>query len=62
MCDLKVILTMWDVYLQTADPFLSFFMALVILINAREQILGAEDKDKKHITGERQFGWQFYSL
>ena len=43
---------MWDVYLQSADPFLCFFMALVILVNARDQILEAEDKDKQHIVGK----------
>lgn len=43
---------MWDVYLQTADPFLSFFMALVILVNARDQLLEAEDKDKQFIVGK----------
>ncbi|XP_052805288.1 TBC1 domain family member 23-like isoform X2 [Mya arenaria] len=51
VCDLKVILNMWDVYLQSSDPFLSFFMALVILVNAREQLLEAEDKDKQFIVG-----------
>lgn len=52
VCDLKVILNMWDVYLQSADPFLGFFMALVILVNARDQILEAEDKDKQFIVGK----------
>ncbi|XP_045207764.1 TBC1 domain family member 23-like [Mercenaria mercenaria] len=50
VCDLKVILNMWDVYLQTSDPFLCFFMALVILVNARDQLLSAEDKDKQSIV------------
>uniref|UniRef100_A0A915ID69 Rab-GAP TBC domain-containing protein n=1 Tax=Romanomermis culicivorax TaxID=13658 RepID=A0A915ID69_ROMCU len=43
-CDLEIALKIWDVYLQQADPFLLFFMALVVLINARDQIL--ENKDK----------------
>lgn len=34
-CDLKVILAMWDVYLQHTDPFLVFFLALVIIVNAK---------------------------
>lgn len=34
-CSLEVSLAMWDVYLQQADPFLVFFMALVILVNAK---------------------------
>ena len=35
VCDLRVTLKMWDVYLQHADPFLVFFLALVILVNAK---------------------------
>lgn len=46
-CSLKVALKMWDVYLKQADPFLIFFMALVILINARDQILANKDKPKE---------------
>ena len=52
VCDLKVILAMWDVYLQSCDPFLAFFMALVILVNARDQILEAETRDKQVIMGK----------
>ncbi|XP_052258806.1 TBC1 domain family member 23-like isoform X2 [Dreissena polymorpha] len=50
VCDLRVIQVMWDVYLQSSDPFLGFFMALVILVNAREQILEAENRDKQFIV------------
>ncbi|KAF6031955.1 TBC1D23 [Bugula neritina] len=48
ICDIDVCLNMWDVYLQQADPFLVFFLGLVLLVNAKEQIegLGMEDKDK----------------
>jgi len=53
---------MWDVYLQSADPFLCFFMALVILVNARDQILEAEDKDKQHIVGKGGFLYYLQTL
>ena len=46
---------MWDVYLQSSDPFLCFFMALVILVNARDQILEKEEKGKKEIIGLYDF-------
>ncbi|EDW77773.1 uncharacterized protein Dwil_GK24666, isoform A [Drosophila willistoni] len=36
---LSVIIAMWDLYFQNADPFMVFFLALIILINGREQIL-----------------------
>ncbi|RUS82815.1 hypothetical protein EGW08_009435 [Elysia chlorotica] len=34
VCGLKVCQVMWDVIFQHADPFLEFFMGLVILVNA----------------------------
>ncbi|XP_064618289.1 TBC1 domain family member 23-like [Liolophura sinensis] len=46
-CDLRVIGNMWDVYFQHADPFLVFFLALVILINAREQIISGVGETKQ---------------
>ncbi|ESP04792.1 hypothetical protein LOTGIDRAFT_229906 [Lottia gigantea] len=42
-CDLKVITKMWDVYFQHSDPFLIFFMSLVILVNARDIILLSDE-------------------
>ncbi|KAL3885206.1 hypothetical protein ACJMK2_025294 [Sinanodonta woodiana] len=50
VCDLKVILNIWDVYFETGDPFLLFFLALVILVNAREQLLEAENQSKQQIV------------
>lgn len=38
-CTLPVVLGMWDMYFQEMDPFLVFFLALIMLINGREQIL-----------------------
>ncbi|XP_029647617.1 TBC1 domain family member 23 isoform X2 [Octopus sinensis] len=50
ICDLEVIQNMWDVYFQHADPFLLFFLALVILVNGREQIITAENDSKQSIV------------
>ncbi|XP_013415519.1 TBC1 domain family member 23 [Lingula anatina] len=47
--DLDVILNMWDVYLQQADPFLMFFLSLVILVNAKEQLVEMEQESKHSI-------------
>lgn len=49
-CDLQVIQVMWDVYFQHGDQFLTFFMALVILVNARDQILTGELESKQSIA------------
>ncbi|XP_021341052.1 TBC1 domain family member 23-like [Mizuhopecten yessoensis] len=46
-CDLQVIKYMWDVYFQHGDPFLVFFMALVILVNARDQLMSSEGETKQ---------------
>ncbi|XP_019642829.1 PREDICTED: TBC1 domain family member 23-like isoform X7 [Branchiostoma belcheri] len=49
-CELSVVQPMWDLYLQQADPFFLFFLALVILVNAKEQILPMENEDKQVIV------------
>uniref|UniRef100_A0A7N6C172 TBC1 domain family member 23 n=1 Tax=Anabas testudineus TaxID=64144 RepID=A0A7N6C172_ANATE len=41
--------TLWDSYLQQADPFLVFFLMLVILVNAKESILSQEGDSKEDI-------------
>ncbi|CAL1283385.1 unnamed protein product [Larinioides sclopetarius] len=51
-CCLKVIQNMWDIYFQAGDPFLVFYLALVIVINAKEQLLEMRDADKKSIIEE----------
>ncbi|XP_058123734.1 TBC1 domain family member 23 isoform X2 [Anopheles ziemanni] len=38
-CTLPVVLSMWDLYFQQSDPFLVFFLSLIVLINQRDQIL-----------------------
>ncbi|XP_023298924.2 TBC1 domain family member 23 [Lucilia cuprina] len=48
-CGLSVILSMWDLYFQHADPFLVFFLGLIILINGRDQILAMKDAPKESI-------------
>ena len=42
---------MWDVYLLEEDPFLVFFLALVMIINAREDIT-ASGQEKSDILGK----------
>uniref|UniRef100_A0A7N8X596 TBC1 domain family member 23 n=1 Tax=Mastacembelus armatus TaxID=205130 RepID=A0A7N8X596_9TELE len=39
----------WDSYLQQADPFLIFFLMLVILVNAKETIVAQEGDGKEDI-------------
>ncbi|KAH8324551.1 hypothetical protein KR074_010989, partial [Drosophila pseudoananassae] len=47
---LSVIIAMWDLYFQNADPFMVFFLALIILINGREQILQMRGSTKEEIV------------
>ncbi|XP_030565638.1 TBC1 domain family member 23 isoform X1 [Drosophila novamexicana] len=46
---LSVIIAMWDLYFQNADPFMVFFLALIILINGREQIMLMKNASKEDI-------------
>ncbi|XP_035228316.1 TBC1 domain family member 23-like [Stegodyphus dumicola] len=48
-CSLKVIQIMWDIYFQASEPFLVFFLALVIVINAKEQLLDMKEDDRQSI-------------
>ncbi|XP_053693351.1 TBC1 domain family member 23 [Sabethes cyaneus] len=48
-CTLQVVLTMWDLYLQQSDPFLVFFLSLIVLINGREQILEMKGASKEEL-------------
>uniref|UniRef100_A0A182JGG3 TBC1 domain family member 23 n=1 Tax=Anopheles atroparvus TaxID=41427 RepID=A0A182JGG3_ANOAO len=48
-CTLPVVLSMWDLYFQQSDPFLVFFLSLIVLINQRDQILlmkGSSSKEE----------------
>nr|XP_039268454.1 TBC1 domain family member 23-like [Styela clava] len=50
-CKRPVTLALWDIYLQRADPFFMFFLALVILVNAKEQVMNTMlDKQKNEIA------------
>lgn len=48
-CCLPVITKMWDLYFQQADPFFILFLALVMIINAREHILTMKESSKDSI-------------
>ncbi|KAM9849334.1 TBC1 domain family member 23 isoform 2-T2 [Aulostomus maculatus] len=48
-CPPDVTQTLWDSYLQQADPFLIFFLMLIILVNAKETILAQEGGNKEDI-------------
>ncbi|XP_061743803.1 TBC1 domain family member 23-like isoform X1 [Nerophis ophidion] len=49
-CPPDVTQALWDAYLQQADPFLVFFLMLVILVNAKETILAKEADSKEAIV------------
>lgn len=40
---------MWDLYFQQTDPFLVFFLGLIMLINARDQVLAMKDEPNDNI-------------
>nr|CAB3266834.1 TBC1 domain family member 23-like [Phallusia mammillata] len=49
-CSTPVVSAIWDIYLQKSDPFFILYLALVILLNAKEQIMmsdvGTSDKQE----------------
>lgn len=49
ICHLNVTMAIWDVYFQTADPFLIFYLGLVLVVNSKEQIMTHKEKDKHTI-------------
>lgn len=48
-CSLPVVLCMWDIYFQQGDPFLVFFLSLVMVVNGREQILELKNESEETI-------------
>uniref|UniRef100_A0A8C6P716 TBC1 domain family member 23 n=1 Tax=Nothobranchius furzeri TaxID=105023 RepID=A0A8C6P716_NOTFU len=48
-CRPEVTQALWDSYLQQGDPFLIFFLMLIILVNAKETLLGQEGESKEDI-------------
>ncbi|XP_051985751.1 TBC1 domain family member 23 isoform X2 [Xyrauchen texanus] len=48
-CLPEVTQALWDIYLQQADPFLIFFLMLIILVNAKDNILSQAGDSKEKI-------------
>ncbi|CAL8309529.1 unnamed protein product [Lota lota] len=48
-CLAPVTQALWDNYLQQGDPFLVFFLMLVILVNAKESILSQETTSREEM-------------
>ncbi|CAG9797314.1 unnamed protein product [Chironomus riparius] len=48
-CQLSVVLPIWDLYFQQSDPFLVFFLSLIMLVNRRDEIIGMRKDDKTSI-------------
>lgn len=49
-CSLPVILSMWDLYFQQSDPFFVFFLSLIMVVNARDQIISMKNESKETIV------------
>lgn len=45
-CSLQVVMNMWDYYFQQSDPFFIFFLSLIMVINAREQIISMKGESR----------------
>lgn len=48
-CNLPVVIYMWDFYFQQSDPFFVFFLSLIMVVNAREQIISMKNEPKEMI-------------
>ena len=49
-CGLNVVVAMWDFYFQQSDPFFIFFLSLIMVVNARDQILTMRDENRDCIV------------
>uniref|UniRef100_A0A1Y1N1Q6 TBC1 domain family member 23 n=1 Tax=Photinus pyralis TaxID=7054 RepID=A0A1Y1N1Q6_PHOPY len=49
-CNLPVVINMWDYYFQQSDPFFVFFLSLIMVVNAREQIMQMKNEPREVIT------------
>lgn len=49
VCKLEVVQFMWDLYFQREDPFFIFFLCLIMIINARENLLQMKSEDRESI-------------
>ncbi|KAJ8947529.1 hypothetical protein NQ318_005006 [Aromia moschata] len=48
-CNLEVVINMWDYYFQQSDPFFIFFLSLIMVINARDQIISMKNESREKI-------------
>ncbi|XP_066476368.1 TBC1 domain family member 23 [Tiliqua scincoides] len=48
-CSSELTETIWDGYLQLADPFFIYFLMLIILVNSKEVILPQESDSKEDV-------------
>lgn len=48
-CSLSVVTNMWDYYFQQSDPFFIFFLSLIMIVNAREQIISMTNESRESI-------------
>lgn len=48
-CNLPVVINMWDYYFQQSDPFFIFFLSLIMVVNAREQIISMKNETRDSI-------------
>lgn len=48
-CNLQVVINMWDYYFQQSDPFFIFFLSLIMVVNAREQIMSMKNEPREKI-------------
>lgn len=49
-CSLPVVINMWDYYFQQSDPFFIFFLSLIMVVNAREQIISMKTETRDVIA------------
>lgn len=48
-CNLEVVINMWDYYFQQSDPFFIFFLSLIMVVNARDQIISMKNENRDRI-------------
>ncbi|KAM8976740.1 TBC1 domain family member 23 [Pelodytes ibericus] len=46
-CSVEVTQAVWDSYLQQADPFIMYFLMLIMLVNAKDVLLSQETASKE---------------
>eukprot|EP00731_Ephydatia_muelleri_P024010 Em0016g281a len=51
-CKLPVVRAIWDHYLMERDPFLIFFLALVMVVNSKELVLGSSSTSHQELESE----------